>query len=493
MHGKGILIYPNGDRYEGQWTNGLRNGKGIMSYVNGTIYEEEWENGIKRDIREVKAPVLPRTETIIFPDGMYIGELVNGKMHGKGSIIFSDGDKYVGEFKQDMIDGKGTYTRLNGDMYTGEWKDGLRNGQGIMTYANGTIYRGQWVNGIKVNNNLDIRGVQAPVLPRTETITFSDGTIYRGELVNGKMHGTGTYTYANGSRYEGKWKDGKMHGTGTYTYRNGDRYTGEWKDGKMHGTGTYTYANGDKYAGEWKDGKMHGTESFRFAPPILQAVLHLISNLDPEMKKVVEEVEQGPVYVSPEATLERLNDQQDLFLTHLFNALGDFLFKPTLHHNFNHHRYFNHHRFREVGNLYTPLLTNLATRYEDRFLNLLGNCPYLLFFLPPTFYDKEEFIVQAGLRCPISFENLPENPVYIEADKQNKASEKQVYNQDSLHRHLNTRNINPLIPNRNVQPNHIKDHLFAQAVWILKQTQNQPEDAKEMALNEFFDRFFRRA
>jgi len=209
------------------------------------------------------------------------------------------------------------------------------------------------------------------------------------------------------------------------------------------------------------------------------------------------------LHLSPSRTLpfSALNaHQQDLFLTHLFNALGHFLFKPVK--NFgvpNGNRFysglpkFDHPHFRKIGDVYTPLLTALAENNEPRILTLLEKCPYLLFFLPPTFYDKEEFIVQAGLRCPISFENLPESPVYIEADEQNKASEKQVYNQNSLHQHLITRNINPLIPNQSVEPNHIKDHRLAQAVWIRKQTQNQPEDARERALNEFFDIFFRRA
>jgi hypothetical protein len=212
------------------------------------------------------------------------------------------------------------------------------------------------------------------------------------------------------------------------------------------------------------------------------------------------------LHLSPSRTLpfSALNEhQQDLFLTHLFNALGHFLFKPIpnfdvpigapFYSRLSYTSLFNHHRFREVGNVYTPLLTALAETNESRFLTLLEKCPYLLFFLPPTFCENEEFVMQAGLQCRISWVDLPEDPVYIEADERNKASEKQAYSLESLYEHLDTRNINPLIPNQSVEPNHIKDHRLAQAVRIRKQTQNQPEHARERALNEFFDRFFRRA
>ena len=34
-HGKGKVVYPNGDVYEGQFVKGKRNGKGVFSYADG--------------------------------------------------------------------------------------------------------------------------------------------------------------------------------------------------------------------------------------------------------------------------------------------------------------------------------------------------------------------------------------------------------------------------------------------------------------------------
>jgi hypothetical protein len=42
MHGKGTLIYPNGERYEGSWVYGKRHGPGTYFYLDGGRYEGEW-------------------------------------------------------------------------------------------------------------------------------------------------------------------------------------------------------------------------------------------------------------------------------------------------------------------------------------------------------------------------------------------------------------------------------------------------------------------
>ena len=36
--GKGLMLYPNGDKYDGMWNKGKKNGFGIYYYHNGTIY-----------------------------------------------------------------------------------------------------------------------------------------------------------------------------------------------------------------------------------------------------------------------------------------------------------------------------------------------------------------------------------------------------------------------------------------------------------------------
>jgi hypothetical protein len=53
----------------------------------------------------------------------YIGEYKNGLANGQGSITFATGGKYIGQFKNNMQHGQGKYTYANGKVKEGIWKD----------------------------------------------------------------------------------------------------------------------------------------------------------------------------------------------------------------------------------------------------------------------------------------------------------------------------------------------------------------------------------
>ena len=79
----------------------------------------------------------------------YVGELVNDKPHGKGTITYENGDSYEGEWKEGKKHGKGTLTTSAGGKYEGEWKDDEMEGQGTYTWPNGDKYVGGWKEGKK--------------------------------------------------------------------------------------------------------------------------------------------------------------------------------------------------------------------------------------------------------------------------------------------------------------------------------------------------------
>jgi hypothetical protein len=74
--------------------------------------------------------------THVYPNGdKYVGEFRDGMSHGQGTYYsLADGefkgDKYVGEFRDGMPNGRGTYSYADGDKYVGEWRDGKSHGQG---------------------------------------------------------------------------------------------------------------------------------------------------------------------------------------------------------------------------------------------------------------------------------------------------------------------------------------------------------------------------
>jgi len=60
-------------------------------------------------------------ETYIYPNGdKYVGEWKDGKRHGYGTVTYVDGEKFEGEWKDGIANGQGIYTFTNGEKFEGE-------------------------------------------------------------------------------------------------------------------------------------------------------------------------------------------------------------------------------------------------------------------------------------------------------------------------------------------------------------------------------------
>ena len=103
-NGKMTVTYDNGDKYEGDFVDNVKEGKGIYYFSNGDIYE---------------------------------GEFFEDEKDGYGIYSYKNGEKYEGEFKEDKKDGHGIYYYLDGDRYEGEFKKGLAEGRGAYYYQDG--------------------------------------------------------------------------------------------------------------------------------------------------------------------------------------------------------------------------------------------------------------------------------------------------------------------------------------------------------------------
>ncbi len=183
-------------------------------------------------------------------------------VNGKGTFIWSNGDKYNGNWKNQKPHGLGTFKWVNGTKYIGDWEFGIQNGQGTVTWANGDKYIGGRKNG-----EADGQG----------TFIFANGITQSGEWKNGNLietdssgkaigcvqgncdNGKGTGVWEKGFKYVGEWKMQNMHGFGIGTWPNGDRYEGDWVNGQRTGQGKYFYnSGGGVYTGEWKNNNRHG-------------------------------------------------------------------------------------------------------------------------------------------------------------------------------------------------------------------------------------------
>ena len=80
-------------------------------------------------------------------DGVYEGGMLEGKLHGRGVLEWSDGFRYEGDLREGRQHGQGTLTQANGDRYAGAWRNGRPHGLGIYTQADGASFEGAWRDG----------------------------------------------------------------------------------------------------------------------------------------------------------------------------------------------------------------------------------------------------------------------------------------------------------------------------------------------------------
>ena len=178
---------------------------------------------------------------------VYIGEIIDGKRHGKGKMTYLDGSVYNGEWKNGSPHGYGEFfSKGMKTRYVGGWKNGVRSGQGTEYYTLESFLNGFWKGGKKYvggwNGKKHGKGI----------FTWNDGREFVGNWNNGKKSYTECkMTYSNGDIFVGRLKNYKREGRGKMTYSNGSVYNGEWKNDKKNGEGVFTYTDGRVYNGEW--------------------------------------------------------------------------------------------------------------------------------------------------------------------------------------------------------------------------------------------------
>ena len=212
----------------------------------------------------------------------YVGEFSNGLANGEGLYTTADGDVYEGGFKNQKFHGHGKWSRANGDVYVGEFNDNDPHGSGIYKVSDGrtiegTFTKGQLTAGILISqdgsatdvitgepvdrsslvsskvdgpkNQNSVITTQKYVLK--EECKFIEGA-NDGELIEADCkNGQGSFTWTNGTKYVGEYQDNLPHGQGIYTSSDGIIYEGELKENLLSGKGTLRWTNGNKYVGEF--------------------------------------------------------------------------------------------------------------------------------------------------------------------------------------------------------------------------------------------------
>jgi len=155
--GNGVLAYPDGSKYEGQFANGKPNGYGAFfypNYPNSDKYVGNFLNGVKHGTGTLYKST-GGTQTGQWREGEYVGERLAAQtgciqgdcQNGEGTYIFKNGAKYIGKFYNRLPNGKGNAEYPNGERYEGEWASGSFNGYGTLYLVDGGKVNGYWREG----------------------------------------------------------------------------------------------------------------------------------------------------------------------------------------------------------------------------------------------------------------------------------------------------------------------------------------------------------
>ncbi|XP_041806349.1 alsin-like isoform X4 [Chelmon rostratus] len=184
-----------------------------------------------------------------FKDAKYTGGWLAGRVHGRGTMKWPDGQMYSGNFKNGLEDGYGeciipNKTLNKPDIYQGHWREGKIHGFGKYKYASGEVYEGCFSDGQRHGYGMLSSGKMAK----------KSSSVFIGHWVHDKKTGYGVYDdITRGEKYMGVWLDEQRHGSAVVVTQHGVYYEGTFRDNKMSGPGLLVSDDDTALHGEFSD------------------------------------------------------------------------------------------------------------------------------------------------------------------------------------------------------------------------------------------------
>uniref|UniRef100_A0A3P8SXH2 Alsin Rho guanine nucleotide exchange factor ALS2 n=1 Tax=Amphiprion percula TaxID=161767 RepID=A0A3P8SXH2_AMPPE len=184
-----------------------------------------------------------------FKDAQYTGSWLAGRVHGRGTMKWPDGQIYTGNFKNGLEDGYGECMIPNKvlnkpDTYQGQWREGKIHGFGKYKYASGEVYEGCFCDGQRHGYGMLSSGKLAK----------TSSSVFIGHWVHDRKTGYGVYDdITRGEKYMGLWQDDQRHGSSVVVTQYGVYYEGTFKENKMSGPGLLVSEDDTVFHGEFSD------------------------------------------------------------------------------------------------------------------------------------------------------------------------------------------------------------------------------------------------
>ncbi|XP_055520660.1 ALS2 C-terminal-like protein [Leucoraja erinacea] len=206
--------------YEGDWHTGKPQGSGIMKWPDGRNYAGQYEGGQEHGFGVHVAPGTPESFDC------YKCHWKMGKMCGYGICEYGNGTVYKGYFQDKQRHGFGILKNSGLKnlpfMYVGHWENDRKSGYGVLDDPDrGERYIGSWLEDCRHGDGI---------------VITQSGLCYEGTFHNNKMMGPGTIMSEDDSAYEGEFtEDLMLTGKGKLTFSSGyvieGQFSNKWGSG----------------------------------------------------------------------------------------------------------------------------------------------------------------------------------------------------------------------------------------------------------------------
>jgi hypothetical protein len=224
-----MLSFQDGDRYQGEFKANLFHGEGVYYCRSGDRYAGTFDQGTRSDFSKAMFDNLgkrgekgPGEGVLTYPEGdVYIGQFEDGVPHGEGTMRFVDGE--VVKITMNRHAWFGTCVYGNGDEYTGQFSGNMPHGEGVLVFKGGSRYQGNFDQGYFVHGRDRPPVKEHGTYKRGKLQGFGTRQVhdqkYEGEFKQGLYHGKGLLQVTTtGFRYEGEFKSGRFNGYGRMEY-----------------------------------------------------------------------------------------------------------------------------------------------------------------------------------------------------------------------------------------------------------------------------------